>query len=75
MHQIETKLAAYRGYLVLFVDEVDNVRRDQDAFMGVPDSSATQRIPAKLILVFASNRLDWTDHLDPRVKSFFKVTS
>ena len=32
-----------------------------------------QRIPAKLILVFVSNRLDWPDHLDPRVKSFLKI--
>jgi cell division control protein 6 len=32
-----------------------------------------QRIKAKLILVFASNRLDWPDHLDPRVRSFLKL--
>ncbi len=32
-----------------------------------------QKIPAKLILVFVSNRLDWPDHLDPRVKSFLKL--
>ena len=32
-----------------------------------------QQIPAKLILVFASNRLDWPDNLDPRVKSFLKL--
>ena len=32
-----------------------------------------QRIPAKLILVLVSNRLDWPDHLDPRVKSFLKL--
>ena len=32
-----------------------------------------QRIPARLILVFVSNRLDWPDHLDPRVKSFLKL--
>jgi len=26
-----------------------------------------------LILVLVSNRLDWPDHLDPRVKSFLKL--
>jgi len=73
MIRIETKLAEYQGYLILFIDEVDNVRRDQDNFMTFLVRRLPQRIPAKLILVFASNRLDWPDHLDPRVKSFLKV--
>lgn len=73
MYRIETKLARYRGYLVLFIDEVDNVRRDKDTFMAFLIRRLPQKIPAKLILVFASNRLDWADNLDPRVKSFFKV--
>ena len=33
MIRIETKLTNYQGYLILFVDEVDNVRRDKDNFM------------------------------------------
>jgi len=32
-----------------------------------------QQIPAKLILVLVSNRLDWPDQLDPRVKSFLRM--
>jgi len=73
MIRIETKLAKFSGYLILFVDEVDNVRRDKDNFMTFLVRRLPQRIAAKLILVFVSNRLDWPDHLDPRVKSFLKL--
>ena len=73
MIRIETKLADYQGYLILFIDEVDNIRRDKDNFMTFLVRRLPQRIPAKLILVFVSNRLDWPDHLDPRVKSFLKL--
>ena len=73
MQRIEVRLSRFRGYLVLFIDEVDNVRRDRDAFMTFLVRRLPQRIKAKLILVFASNRLDWTAYLDPRVKSFLKL--
>ena len=73
MLRIEAALAEYRGYLILFIDEADHVRRDKDTFMTFLVRRLPQKIPAKLILVFASNRLDWTDTLDPRVKSFMKV--
>jgi len=73
MTRIETKLASYQGYLILFIDEVDNVRRDKDNFMTFLVRRLPQRISAKLILVLVSNRLDWPDHLDPRVKSFLKL--
>ncbi|TFH43375.1 MAG: hypothetical protein E4H01_12135, partial [Lysobacterales bacterium] len=71
--RIESALADYRGYLILFIDEVDNVRRDRDTFLGFLVRRLPQRIPAKLVLVFASNRLNWSDHLDPRIASFLKV--
>ena len=73
MLRIEARLADYRGYLVLFADEVDNVRRDRDTFLTFLVRRLPQRTKAKLILVFASNRLNWPDHLDPRVKSFLKL--
>ena len=73
MLRIEASLAGYRGYLILFVDEVDNVRRDQDTFLTFLVRRLPQRIPARLILVFVSNRLNWPDHLDPRVRSFLKL--
>lgn len=73
MLRIEARLADYKGYLVLFIDEVDNIRRDKDAFLTFLVRRLPQRIPARVMLVFASNRLDWPDHLDPRVKSFLKL--
>ena len=73
MQRIEEELSRFRGCLILFIDEVDNVRRDRDAFMTFLVRRLPQRIKAKLILVFASNRLDWTAYLDPRVKSFLKL--
>lgn len=73
MSRIETALAAYQGYLVLFIDEVDNVRRDRDAFLAFLVRRLPQRIPARLILIFASNRLNWTEQLDPRITSFLKL--
>ena len=73
MLRIESALAQYEGYLILFVDEVDHLRRDKDTFMTFLVRRLPQRIPARLILIFVSNRLDWPDHLDPRVKSFLKL--
>jgi len=73
MSRIENKLADYKGYLLLFIDEVDNVRRDMDNFMRFLVRRLPQRIPAKLILILVSNRLDWPEMLDARIKSFLKV--
>jgi cell division control protein 6 len=73
MVNIEETLADLAGYLIIFVDEVDNVRRDRDTFLKFLVRRLPQKIPAKLILVFVSNRLNWPDQLDPRVKSFLKL--
>ncbi len=73
MFHIEKKLSRYHGYLVLFIDEVDNVRHDKDNFMTFLVRRLPQRVPAKVILVLVSNRLDWPDQLDPRVKSFLRT--
>ncbi len=73
MLRIEAALKDYRGFLVLFVDECDHVRRDKDTFMTFLVRRLPQRIVAKLILVFASNRLNWSDNLDPRIRSFLKL--
>ncbi|MDO8303818.1 MAG: AAA family ATPase [Sedimentisphaerales bacterium] len=73
MIRIESRLADYEGYFVLFIDEVDNIRRDADTFMTFVVRRLPQRIKAKLILAFVSNKLDWPDHLDARVKSFLKL--
>ena len=73
MLRIEAALTPYRGYLILFIDEVDNVRRDRDTFLTFLVRRLPQRIQAKLILVFVSNKLNWPDHMDPRAKSFLKL--
>ncbi|MBL1216582.1 MAG: AAA family ATPase [Planctomycetes bacterium] len=73
MVRIEASLARYKGIFVLFVDECDHVRRDRDTFMTFLVRRLPQQIPSKLILVLTSNRLDWPDQLDPRVKSFLKI--
>ncbi len=73
MLRIESALEDYEGYLIIFVDEVDNIRRDRDTFLGFLVRRLPQRIKAKVILVFASNRLNWSDHLDPRIQSFLKL--
>jgi cell division control protein 6 len=73
MFCIEKKLSDYQGYLVLFIDEVDNVTHDKQNFLTFLIRRLPQRIPAKLILALVSNRLDWPEHLDPRVKSFLRM--
>lgn len=73
MVRIERKLAAYSGYIVIFIDEADNVRTDFNTFYQFLVKRLPQRISAKLILVFASNRLNWLENLDPRVKSCLKI--
>ena len=73
MGRIEDSLASYSGYLVLLIDEVDNVRTDIDTFTRFLVRRLPQSFPGKLILVFISNRLEWANALDPRVKSFLKM--
>ena len=55
MFHIEKKLSRYHGYLVLFIDEVDNIRHDKDNFLTFLVRRLPQQIPAKLILVLVSN--------------------
>jgi cell division control protein 6 len=73
MGRIEDRLKRYTGYLILFIDEIDHVRRDSDSFLKFLIRRLPQRIPLKLILIFSSNRLKWQENLDPRIKSFLKV--
>ena len=56
-----------------FPDEVDNIRTDKDNFLAFLVRRLPRRIPAKLVLVFASNRINWMDNLDSRIKSFLKL--
>ena len=69
MQEVETLIAAADGYIIIFVDEADNVRTDPDTFFKFLVKRLPQRIRAKLILLFVSNRLNWSDNLDPRITS------
>ena len=73
MGKIEERMKEYRGYFVVFVDEVDHVRRDFDSFLKFLVKRLPQSAPLKLILVFSSNKLNWQENIDPRIKSFLKV--
>jgi len=73
MSKVEEKLKQYRGYFILFIDEIDHVRRDLDSFLKFLVRRLPQSVSLRLVLVFSSNNLNWQDNIDPRIKSFFKV--
>ena len=73
MLAIEKHLRSVSGYVTVFIDESDNIRTDADSFYKFLIKRLPQRIEGKLILVFASNRLNWADNLDPRIKSCLKM--
>ncbi len=73
MRSIENHLQTAKGYIVVFIDEADNIRTDPDSFYKFLIKRLPQKIEAKLILLFSSNRLNWTENLDPRIKSCLKM--
>ncbi len=73
MSKIEEKIVDYKGYLILFIDEIDHIKRDLDSFLKFIVKRLPQKISAKLLIVFTSNRLNWQDNVDPRIKSFLKI--
>jgi cell division control protein 6 len=73
MCKIEEKIKDYPGYFILFVDEIDHVRRDLDSFLKFLVKRLPQKISMKLVLVFSSNKLNWQENIDPRIKSFLKM--
>ena len=73
MSRIEDKLNDHQGYIILFVDEIDHIRRDLDSFLKFLVRRLPQAIPSKLIIVFTSNKLNWQENVDPRIKSFLKL--
>jgi cell division control protein 6 len=73
MCKIEEKIKDYAGYFILFVDEIDHVRKDLDSLLKFLVKRLPQKLSGKLVLVFSSNKLDWQDNIDPRIKSFLKI--
>jgi archaeal cell division control protein 6 len=73
MCKIEDKIRYCPGYFVLFVDEIDHVRKDLDSLLKFLVKRLPQKLSGKLVLIFSSNKLDWQDNIDPRIKSFLKI--
>ena len=73
MCRIEERIRDYRGYFILFIDEIDHVRRDLDSFLKFFIKRLPQTVSLKLVIVFSSNRLNWQENIDPRIKSFLKI--
>jgi len=73
MFRIEDKIRGHRGYFMFFIDEVDHVRRDIDSFLKFLVRRLPQAVSLKLIIVFTSNKLNWQENIDPRIKSFLRV--
>jgi cell division control protein 6 len=72
MNKIVDVLKNFTGYLIILVDEINNIKSDPDPVFQFLVRRLPTEINSKLILILISNKLDWTDGLDPRVKSFFK---
>jgi cell division control protein 6 len=45
-----------------------------DSFLKFLVRRLPQTVSLKLVLVFTSNRLNWQENIDPRIKSFLKIT-
>lgn len=73
MSKIEERLRDQQGYFILFIDEIDHIRRDLDSFLKFLVKRLPQTTPLKIVIVFTSNKLNWQENIDPRVKSFLKV--
>jgi len=73
MGKIEEKFRYYNGYCILFIDEIDHVRTDLDSFLKFLVRRLPQKVSLKLVLVFSSNKFNWQENIDPRIKSFLKM--
>jgi len=72
--RIAKAINAYHGYLVLLVDEVDNIRPNPDALLTYLAKTLPRKVSCRIILILLTNRLDWEKTLDPRILSFLKKT-
>jgi cell division control protein 6 len=72
--KIARALAGYKGFLVVLVDEADNIRPNPDAFLTFLGKTLPRKVSCRLILILLTNRLDWEKALDPRILSFLKKT-
>jgi len=70
--RINRAIVSYKGYLILLIDEIDNIRPNPDALLTYLAKTLPRKISCKIILILLTNRLDWEKTLDPRILSFLK---
>ena len=68
-NRIQESLQGFKGSLILFLDEIDNVETDRNIFMTYLIKTLPRQVPVKLVYIFTTNRLDWDKTLDARVLS------
>jgi len=71
---IANALVGYNGFMILLIDEADNIRPNPDSFLTFLVKTLPRKVSCRLVLVLLTNRLDWEKILDPRILSFLKKT-
>ncbi|MCB2189855.1 MAG: AAA family ATPase [Deltaproteobacteria bacterium] len=65
-------LAKRRGFMVLLIDEINNIKPSPDDFLTFLAKTLPRKVPCRLVLIMLTNRLDWDRDLDPRLMSVLK---
>ena len=72
--RIHRAIVQNKGYLILLIDEIDNIRPNPDALLTYLVKTLPRKVSCKIVLILLTNRLDWEKTLDPRILSFLKKT-
>jgi len=72
--RIHRSIVQNKGYLILLIDEIDNIRPNPDALLTYLVKTLPRKVSCKIVLILLTNRLDWEKTLDPRILSFLKKT-
>lgn len=72
--RIARAIATYKGYLILLIDEVDNIRPNPDSLLTYLAKTLPRKVSCRIMLILLTNRLDWEKTLDPRILSYLKKT-
>ena len=73
MAQTITDILSRRtGFMVLLIDEINNVKPSPDEFLIFLAKTLPRKVACRLVLVMLTNRLDWDRELDPRLLSVLK---
>ena len=72
--RIHRAIVQNKGYLILLIDGIDNIRPNPDALLTYLVKTLPRKVSCKIVLILLTNRLDWEKTLDPRILSFLKKT-